>query len=143
MKNISFIISLVLSSYLAIAQHNHGSHDHGNASKLTSDVVPHKGQMSNAGKYKVEMITDLFLKKDPLSFYVHKTNLKPLENKQVSGTIAIYYKDKVVEEKLEKKGEYSFTAQLPNTTAFHCIVELSIKGKPVKAEFIHEGITGK
>ncbi len=144
MKKIILIIPLVLASCFAMAQHDHGSGGHGNTSNTTPNkVAPHRGKISNADKYKVEMVTDLFLKKDQLTFYVYKSNLKPLENKEISGTVTIHYNDQEIESKLNAKGEYSFTAQLTSSTAFHCVVELLIKGKVVKAEFMHEGITSE
>lgn len=142
MKRIILIVSLVLVSCGAFAQHDHGSHDQGSTTHSSSvQKPPHGGQLNQVGKYKVEMVTDFFLKKDQLTFYVFKNNMKPLSKEPINGNITIHYNDgTTVSASLQEKGSARFVAQLDRTKSFHCEVELLVGGKKVNTDFSQEGM---
>ena len=59
-KNGIQLLAILLLGYgTLMAQHNHGSHNHGGSSQ--SHQPPHGGQMKEAGKYQIEMVTNLSL----------------------------------------------------------------------------------
>lgn len=138
-KNIAFILQgflfilLLLSSKIVIGQHNH-INDMGFDSFVA--VAPHGGELKKSGKYTIEMLANLILKEDKLSFYVYKHSMKLLSNEEINGTIVIKYEDgTIVNEILEKRDNGQFVVQLENTTSFQCIVSFIIKGKKYTAEF--------
>ena len=88
-----FFIILMMSAGTLMAQHDHGSHQHGGSTQTHAHHPPHGGQMKEAGKYRIEMVADMFLKEDQLTFYLFKGNLKPVSHEGITGTITIEYKD--------------------------------------------------
>lgn len=138
---IHLLAILLVSSGTLMAQHNHGSPDNGGSAQPHAQHPPHGGQMKEAGKYHIEMVANLFLKKDKLAFYLFKGNLKPVTNEGISGTITIEYKDgSTVTDTLPAKGDDYFAAQLEKPEPFNCIVKFQVKGKTVSAIFTHSGL---
>lgn len=131
-KGVLFFL-LFLSTKFIIAQHDH-SFDFDNRSHV--EIAPHGGELKESGKYTIEMLANLILKEDKLSFYVYKRNMKLLSTEEINGTIEVKYEDgTIVNETLEKRENGQFVAQLENTTSFQCIVSFIIKGKKYTAEF--------
>lgn len=138
-NGIQLLAILLLGFGTLMAQHNHGSHNHGGSSQ--SHQPPHGGQMKEAGKYQIEMVTNLFLKKDQLSFYLLKSNLKPISNEGITGTITIEYKDgSTITDTLLANGDDHFVAQLKKIEPFTCTLKIQVKGKIVSAVFSHSGL---
>ena len=139
MKKSLIIIFVILSIHQGYAQHNH-SGDGGQHSS-TIEKSPHGGQMKQIGKYKVEMVADLFLSTDQISFYLFKKNLKPITNALVNGFVTIHYNDGTESEsELVLKQGNRFVSQANKTIGFHCIVEMVINEKKIKFAFVQKGL---
>jgi heavy metal-binding protein len=138
----SFILLIVLMlwSVISNAQHNHGNH--GTAHTTHIKQPPHGGVIKEAGKYKIEMVAELFLKKDQLRFYLFKgSSYKTILNEGITGVIEIKSKDGIIStESLQAKGDDFFVAQLKSSASFQATVKLSVKGKTISAVFAHNGI---
>ena len=122
------------------AQHDHGSH--GSMGHAQMDAPPHGGVLKDAGKYRIEMVVDLLLIQDRLTFYLYKGSMKPLSEKdEISGSIT-FINDEAASSKtvLESRGGNRFVAQLKDTGPFRLTVEFVIKGKTVSAVFEHKGL---
>lgn len=136
------MLGLVLISWGAFAQLNPGNHNHG--SHLESedmDEPPNGGVLKKSGKYQVEMVVNRLLKEDKISFYLFNQNLKPLANKEVTGTVTYEFEDgSVIADTLQAKGSDRFVGQLRNTQSFICTVNFSIKGKEIVSFFAHDGL---
>jgi len=137
--NTSFIYLIILISCSVItnAQHNHGNH--GASHDVHLKESPHGGDLNEIGKYKIELVTNLYLKENNFMLYLFKRNLKPLSNKGITGTIIINYKDDTSSfVSLKPKGTEFFVAQLQNTEFFSCIVSITIKGKTFSTIFYNK-----
>lgn len=135
------LIAFLISTNMVLAQHNHGNHGNGGSHEATALLPPNGGELKEIGKYKIEMVTNLFLKKDKLTFYVFKNNLKPIPIENITGTITFEYKDGTTSaDSLEAKGDAFFVAQLENTDATSCTVSFIIKGKIVSTIFNIHGL---
>jgi hypothetical protein len=140
LRSILFIIFLTTVARVS-AQHDHGSHGSGESHATHEHQPPHGGEMKEVGKYHVEMVAELLLKKDQLTFYLFKTNLKPITNEGISGTISIRSKDSIWPiEPLVAKGNGAFSAQFKSIESFNCEVIFTIKGKSISTNFTHEGL---
>lgn len=133
-------VVLITATNLVSAQHDHGGHNHGGSHETHAYQSPHGGELLEVGKYKVEMVTNLFLKEDQLMIYLFKGSLKPLSIKEITGNITIDYKDGTSStDSLKAKGTEFFVAQLQSTESFSCTVSVTIKGKIFSAVFHHKG----
>ncbi|HCS19619.1 MAG TPA: hypothetical protein DIW47_03480 [Bacteroidetes bacterium] len=138
---ITSLTILLISSGTLMAQHNHGGQGNGENAQNHTHHPPHGGQMKEAGKYHIEMVVDLFLKKDRLTFYLFKGKLKPVVNEEITGIITIEYKDgSTVTDTLRAGGDNYFVAQLEKPEPFTCIVNFQVKGKLVSGVFTHPGL---
>lgn len=136
---IIFMGVFVFCSENILAQHDHGSH--GGSHTSHEQIPPNGGIIKEAGKYKIEMVADIFLKTDQLRFYIFKGNYKTILNKGITGTIIIKYNDgNEVKAPLQAKGDDFFVAQLKDSESFQATVKFTIKGKTVTAIFSHNGI---
>jgi hypothetical protein len=143
-KLIHFVILLftVMFSTLSFAQHDHSSHGATHTNQVQQS--PNGGVIKELGKYKIEMVADMFLKKDKLRFYLFKRNFKTILNEGVTGTTTIRYHDgKTETEPLQAKGEDFFVTQLKSSDSFQVNVEFIVQGKTVSAVFINNGIENK
>lgn len=137
---------VILSIHQGYAQHDHGGggHDHGGGETHHTPTVqknPHGGQLKQFGKYKVEMVADLFLAKDKLSFYLFQKNLKPINDPSITGEVEIHYNDGTESKSdLVLKQGNRFVSQLDKTIGFHCIVEMVINEKKIKFDFSQKGL---
>lgn len=134
------LAGLTLCTTACFAQHDHGSH--GAAGHAQMDVPPHGGVLKDAGKYRVEMVVDLLLIQDRLSFYIYKGNMKPVSKKDnVSGSITfINDGEPSTKTALVSRGVNQFVAQLKDTGPFRATVEFEVKGKTISAMFEHKGL---
>ena len=133
------IISLMFVTVIVNAQHDHGSH--GGTHTTHVEQPPHGGIVKKVGKYKIEMVTELFLKNDQLRFYILKSNLKSILNEGVTGEVTIGSNDgKTYIQTLQAKGNDFFVAQLKSSESFQATVKFIIKGKTISTVFTHQGI---
>ena len=103
---IFFIITFTFFCVLNVgAQHNHGGGE-----MIAPKLPPHGGEVKDAGKYKIEMVANLFLKKDQLMFYLYKGNFKIIPNKAIKATIMLKAKDggNITTQKLQAKEDGLF-----------------------------------
>lgn len=129
---------MIMHSTVVFAQHNHGSH--GGSHTSHEQLPPNGGVIKSAGKYKIEMVANMFLKQDQLSFYLLKNNLKTIPTEGITGSITIKQDGTSTTEDLVIKGNERFVAQLNNTNSFQANVEFIIKGKTFSAVFVHNGL---
>ncbi|NOX46954.1 MAG: hypothetical protein GXO89_08260 [Chlorobi bacterium] len=131
---------LAIFSTTVYAQHNHGNME-GGMHNMEMMQAPHGGELKKAGKYHVEMLADLLLKKNQLAFYLFKGSLKPVSLKGITGTIAFEQDDGTSRvDTLVLQGDARFVAQLKDKKAFKCKVRFLVKGKTVSADFSHKGL---
>jgi len=134
------LIILLASTETILAQHDHGSgsgsDSHAPSREANLPQPPHGGVLKTSGKYKIEMVTNLFLKNDQLTFYIFKGNLKVLSNEDITGTITMK-SETTSEHALVPKGVDHFVAQWKGAGSFECNVTFIIKGKAVSTNFIH------
>lgn len=143
MKRILIIPLFILSIYSGYAQHNHGGHDHGggNSHAPVAKPSPHGGKLNQTGKYKVEMVAELFLQKDKLTFYLFKNNLKPIINPTITGTLEIHYNDGTKSSsEITYKAANRFVGQLEKTIGFHCVLTMIINEQEINFDFHQKGI---
>ncbi len=137
---IFFIITFAFLCVINVkAQHNHGD----GGEMIAPKLPPHGGEVKEAGKYKIEMVANLFLKKDQLMFYLYKGNFRAILNKDVEASIVLKTKaGNISTPKLQAKGDDFFVAQLSNTNAFYVTVTFITKnkGKIISAMFMQHGV---
>ncbi len=132
------LLTVILYSINAYSQHDHGSHGSAHATHI--EQPPHGGIIKEVGKYKIEMVAELFLKKDQLRFYLFKGNFKTVLNEGITGTLT--FKDsegKTTTQTLQAKGDDFFAAQLNKLDSFQVIVKFNIKGKTISSVFAING----
>jgi hypothetical protein len=138
---IVLLFSMVFCSIDSYAQHDHGNHGD-NHETFVLQPPPHGGEIKEAGKYKIEMVVDMFLKKDQLRFYIYKgSSLKIILNEGITGTITIKGKDgKTSTQPLQAKGDDFFVTQLKNPDSFQATIKFIVKGKTISTVFTQQGI---
>jgi len=133
------LLTALFCSINVYSQHDHGSHGSTHATSL--EQPPHGGIVKKVGKYKIEMVTELFLKNDQLRFYLFKGNFKTILNKGITGEVTIESSDgQTYIQTLQAKGADFFVAQLNNSTSFKATIKLNIKGKTITTVFTHNGM---
>ncbi|MBL1232481.1 MAG: heavy metal-binding domain-containing protein [Vicingaceae bacterium] len=133
------LLTALFCSINVYSQHDHGSHGSTHATSL--EQPPHGGIVKKVGKYKIEMVTELFLKNDQLRFYILKSNLKSILNEEVTGEVTIESNDgETYIQTLQAKGNDFFVAQLKSSESFQATVKFIIKGKTISTVFTHQGI---
>lgn len=131
--------SMTMMNTTVIAQHDHSSHGPGGHAEMIQP--PHGGSMKTVGKYNVEMVVDMLQAQNQMKFYLFKTNLKPLFNSEISGSVTVETKDgKSTNADLRKLGEDGFTTDLGSTEPFNCTVRFVIKRKTISTYFSHKGL---
>jgi len=139
--SICILLCAVLFSTSTNAQHDHSSHGKDQSHQNNIIHPPHGGEIIEAGKYKIEVVVDMLVKHDQITFYLFKGNLKPVSNEEITGTITLKLKDgSVITNKIQAKGDSRFVTQLKNTESFSGNVELLVKGKTISADFYHAGL---
>lgn len=124
---------------LSYSQHNHSGNSGHDDSHTNHSRPPHNGEVKEAGKYKIELVKNLFLKKNQLILYVFKGEFKPISTAGITGTITITYTDGTkTTHKLVAKGNEQFVAQVTRKGAFTAIVSIIVKGKTYSAMFTHK-----
>jgi hypothetical protein len=130
---------MILFSSVIFAQHDHGNH--GSTHTIHTEKPPHGGVINKVGKYKIEMVAELFLKEDQLRFYILKSSFKLVLNEGITGSVTIKYNDGETDtQPLQAKGTDFFVAQLKNSDSFQATVKFIIKGKAVSTVFAYQGI---
>ena len=143
-KSITIVVLMIsctmaMMSTTAIAQHDHSSHSPGGHAEMIE--LPHGGAMKTVGKYNLEMVVDMLQAQNQIKFYLFKTNLKPLLNSEINGSVTIETKGgKSTTIDLRKLGEDGFTSDLGSTEPFKCTVRFTIKRKSISTYFSHMGL---
>ena len=138
LKNYILILT-VFCTVNIFAQHDHGSH--GAIHTNNVEQPPHNGVVKTVGKYKIEMVTNAYLKKDQLTFYLFKGNFKPIPNEGITGELIIRKTDGTSKtQTLKMKGDDFFVAQMDGLESFTCTVKFIIKEKTITANFSHKGL---
>jgi len=120
----------IILTNTAVAQHDHSSHGGGGHAEMMQP--PHEGSMKTVGKLNVEMVVDMLQAQNQMKFYLFKTNLKPLLNSEINGSVTIETKGgKSTTVDLRKLGEDGFTTDLGSTEPFSCKVRFTIKRKSI------------
>jgi hypothetical protein len=135
------LIAFLLVINISYAQHNHGgSGGNGHSDGQTSHFhPPHNGEVKEAGKYKVELVKNLFLKNNQLELYIYKGEFKPIATSLVTGTITITYADgSTTTNKLVARGNEQFVAQVTKKGSFTAKVSFNIKKKNYFVMFSHK-----
>ena len=131
--------SMAMMNTTAMAQHDHSSHGPGGHGEMIEP--PHGGAMKTVGKHNLEMVIDMLQAQNQMKFYLFKTNLKPLLNSEIIGSVTIETKDgKSTTVDLRKLGDDGFTTDLGSTEPFNCTVRFTIKRKSISTYFSHNGL---
>ena len=138
------IFFMLLLTLIFCSTYLYAQHDHGSTRETHINQPPHGGVMNNIGKYHIEMLVNMFLKEDKLTFYLYKGNFKPVLTEHITGTIIFQQKDGTsITDTLQAKGDYYFVAQLKSSDPFQCSVHLLIKEKVISTLFNHAGLGHK
>jgi len=141
MKKSILMISLVLGGAGVFAQHDHSNHG-GGGHGTEMERPPHGGEINKVGKFQIEMVVNAMFKENQLNFYLLKSNLKPIANEGITGTIVIDYDDGVTStQNLKAVGDDFFVAQMDKSVPFRCKVEFLVKGKIVSTFFTYKGFS--
>lgn len=133
------IIGLLVITGTANAQFEQGGQLHGEQMEMFS--APHGGQLEDLGKYKIELVTNLFQKENQLKFYLFKGEMKPLEIEGIEGTITLLYADGTEKVSgLTAVGNDFFAGTINTTKSYTCTVEFTIKKKIISAVYTHDGV---
>lgn len=107
------------------------------SSASTANAGANGGTVKQVGKYKVEMVFNPLLKRDPINFYLTTKKGKPVSNQGITGKAELTYADgstgTII---LEPKGDNGFAGQITNKTqSFICLATFTINGENVTARF--------
>tara|TARA_R110002072_G_scaffold238038_2_gene395432 strand:+ start:20884 stop:21471 length:588 start_codon:yes stop_codon:yes gene_type:complete len=144
MKNIRtvfFSCLVLLGTDNILAQHNHGAGESQGGSAEEALVAPHGGQLQELGRYKIELITNLYQKEDQLTFYIFKGELKPLSTEGITGIIRLNYANgEVFSDTLRSVMSEFFVGSINSFDSFTLTVEFTIKKKKISTVYTHESI---
>ena len=146
MKTLNFLAAAVVLSSFTIpcngqmgCCNSNGSCGSSNSTTVSNTVKYAKngGTVRQAGKYYVEMVSQLISTQDPITFYLMNKKGKPVNNKGISGAVTFTFADGSKEtDSLEARQENSFAIQLKNRTqSFVCVVTFKIEGESITASF--------
>ena len=134
-------MSFIFISRNGSTQHNHGSQNYGDASEMGISKPPHEGELVNLGKYKIELVPNLYLKEYQLAFYLFKGEMKPMKNEGITGVITVSNDDGTsATDTLIARGDDHFVGQIDVTKSSNCLVSFLIKGKTISTVFTHTGL---
>lgn len=137
------LITLVLVTRPATAQHDHSSHDQGSVVNHEHKAdPPHGGEIKDVGKYHLEIVFDPMATTDKMSIYILKSNLKILNSKDASGTITLNYKNgtEVYVQLLNDNETKLFCDVKDGVNPFNAIIKIVYKGKSYSTTFSYKGI---
>ena len=135
------LMTFIFSSKNGSTQHNHGEQNNGGWTDEESFRPPHEGELVDLGKYKIELVTNLYLKEDQLIFYLYKGELKPISNEGITGVIIFKGDDGATSvDSLKARGNDHFVGQIDVTKSSNCLVSFLIKGKTISTVFMHAGL---
>lgn len=133
---------LVVFSSVSHAQHNHGGgEEHENEKALFKYTPQHGGQIVEAGKYKLEIVTNPLQKEDKLLVYVLKKNYKEITLKQGSAKINLKYKDgKTDSLTMQINNDRFITSDIDLTLPVNIFFEIQIGTRIITASYYYEGL---
>lgn len=135
------LMSFIFSPRNGSTQHNHGAQNNGDDTDMGMLKPPHEGELVDLGKYKIELVTNLFLKDNQLTFYLFKGELKPISNEGITGVMTVSNDDgTTTTDSLLARGDDHFVGQIDVTKSSSCLVSFQIKGKMISTVFTHTGL---
>lgn len=141
LKVLAFLL-LVLISSVGYAQHNHGGgEEHGNEKAVFKYSPQHGGEIADAGKFKLEIVTYPMQKEDKLLVYVLKKNYKEIELKEATANITLKYKDgKTDSVAMQKTSDHFATGNIDLTQPVNIFFEIQIGTKTITTTYYYEGL---
>jgi len=140
-RAVFFCVIMLFVTSIAFNQHNHGAEGQNQEVSMKELLPPHGGQLEDLGKYKIELVTNLYEKKNQLVFFLYKGELKPVSNDEIMGTFNLLYSDGTVYmDTLDKIGTEFFVGSINSAKSFTLTVNFTIKKKIITTVYTHEGI---
>lgn len=141
LKKLALFI-LVLVSSVCNAQHNHGAGGHEENEKAVFKYSPqHGGEIADAGKFKLEIVTNPMQKEDKLLVYVLKKNYKEVELKEATVNITLKYKDgKSDSIVMQRTNDHFATGNIDLTQPVNVFFQIQIGTKTITATYYYEGL---
>lgn len=142
MKYLLIITILLSSIFHANAQHNHGGGEHDENEKAVFKYSPqHGGEIKDAGKYKLEIVTNPMQKEEKLVVYVLKKNYKEIELKEATANITLKYKDgKADTVAMQRITDHFATGNIDLTQPVNIFFEIQIGTKKITTTYYYEGL---
>lgn len=139
---VSALFILVLVSSVCHAQHNHGGgEEHGNEKAVFKYSPQHGGEIADAGKFKLEIVTNPMQKEDKLLVYVLKKNYKEIELKEATANITLKYKDgKSDSIVMQRTSDHFATGNIDLTQPVNIFFQIQIGTKTITATYYYEGL---
>ncbi len=133
------LIWSILASFQAISQHSHGIDDNESQLRPAELQAPNGGVLKATGKYLVEMVASPFQKTSKLTFYISKSDFKPLLIEGITAVGVFEFEDgSNISEELIVIGQNAFATKSNRLDPFHCTITFAIKKKKVSASFHYE-----
>jgi hypothetical protein len=96
---------------------------------------PHQGVVKEAGLYKIEMLGCV----DHIEVYLLDKDGQSISNYQIAGHVRFYFNNKTSQNSpLMPYGQDGFSAKIPQSEFFNCIITIDILSKSVSATFESE-----
>ena len=96
---------------------------------------PHQGLVKEVGLYKIEMLGC----SDHIEVYLLDQEMQSINNHQITGHVRFYFNNKTSQDSpLMPYGQDGFSAKIPQSEFFNCIVTIDILSKPISATFESE-----
>ena len=141
MKYFAFLIFIILASSLS-GQHNHNGESEAKNEKPVFDHKPsHGGEIVIAGKYKLEIVIDVFQKEEKVKVYVLKNNDKQINLDKTSGYVLLKYKDASTDSlTLIKSGDKFVVDSIDLTKKVNIFFYLDVNKRKTLGTYYHKGL---
>lgn len=140
-KQSLLIITLILSSSISRAQHDHSTHSHDAPQHSHAATPPHGGEIKDVGKYHFEILFDAYNPEEKLNVWVLKSNMKVISPKKFSGKIKLHYKDGKEEALDMIMVQDKLVCNIKDLTQpFSAIILITINGKEYQAVYEYKGL---
>lgn len=142
MRYLLFIIFISFSATL-FSQHNHGGGEHDENEKAMFKNSPqHGGDIVNAGKYKLEIVTNPMQQEEKLMIYVLNKNYKEVQLKNATAHFTLKYKneEKIDSLKMQVLSDRFTTSNIDLTRPINIFFTIQIGAKTIIATYYYEGL---
>ncbi len=138
------IVVLLLFLFSTVkAQHDHSSHSHENAS-YNKIKLPHGGEITDVGKYQIEIVFDVYTANEKLNIWILKPNFKLLNPKEFTGKVKLQYADGNEIEKILIIGTDKLFCNVEDVTkSFTAIINVNSNGKEYHTTYNYNGLGKK